>query len=215
MAITHFWRLNGNSNDAVGSANGSDTNITYYKANGILNEGAGFNGLSSLITLSVKPMPIGAKSISFVFKSNYTGDYQMIYDDSASGTSTKYGMWCYILPTTGYLQIGQIKPTNLGLWMLESTINVCDGKKKIITITWDGTVGTNTAKMYINGCINKEGNGNYIETQESTHNGIFGRPNYYTNVFWLNGGLDEFIINNTALSAGIVKNRYTYYKGFF
>lgn len=44
-----YYKLDGNSNDAVGSNNGTDTNITYSTGNGKINQGAGFNGTSSKI----------------------------------------------------------------------------------------------------------------------------------------------------------------------
>jgi hypothetical protein len=51
MALTTnlvaYWKLDGNSNDAVGSKNGSDTSITYGSGNGIIGQGAGFSSASS------------------------------------------------------------------------------------------------------------------------------------------------------------------------
>ncbi len=46
-----YYKLDGNSNDAAGSTNGSDTNITYSSGNGKLNNGAGFNGTNSTVAL--------------------------------------------------------------------------------------------------------------------------------------------------------------------
>ena len=49
--LLSYYRLEGNSNDSKGALNGSDTNITYNAANGKFNQGAGFNGSSSKISL--------------------------------------------------------------------------------------------------------------------------------------------------------------------
>ena len=53
MALTDnliaYYKLDGNSNDSVGSNNGSDTDITYAAGNGILVQGAGFNKTTSKI----------------------------------------------------------------------------------------------------------------------------------------------------------------------
>ncbi len=46
-----YYKLDSNSNDAAGSTNGSDTNITYSSGNGKLNNGAGFNGTNSTVAL--------------------------------------------------------------------------------------------------------------------------------------------------------------------
>jgi hypothetical protein len=47
--LISYWKLDGNSNDAVGSNNGSDTAITYNAGNGKIVQGAGFNGTTSKI----------------------------------------------------------------------------------------------------------------------------------------------------------------------
>src|SRR4051812_13528905 len=49
--LVSYYRLDGNSNDAVGANNGSDTNISYSAGNGKINNGAGFNGTSSRIAI--------------------------------------------------------------------------------------------------------------------------------------------------------------------
>jgi len=53
MALTtglvSYWKLDGNSNDSVGSNNGSDTNVTYDNAYGKINQGALGNGSSTII----------------------------------------------------------------------------------------------------------------------------------------------------------------------
>lgn len=46
-----YYKLDGNSNDSVGTNNGTDTAITYSSANGRIIQGAGFNGTNSIITI--------------------------------------------------------------------------------------------------------------------------------------------------------------------
>lgn len=51
-AVKGLWYFNGNSNDETANGNnGSDTNITYSRANGKFEQGAGFNGSSSKIEI--------------------------------------------------------------------------------------------------------------------------------------------------------------------
>jgi len=45
--IVGYWKMDGNSNDSVGSANGTDTSITYSVPNGKINEGGGFVAASN------------------------------------------------------------------------------------------------------------------------------------------------------------------------
>lgn len=63
--LDHYWKLDGNSNDSVGSSNGSDTSVTYNAGNGIITQGAGFDGAASRITVSSFSRPIGDCSLSF------------------------------------------------------------------------------------------------------------------------------------------------------
>lgn len=66
--IVSYWKLDGNSNDAVGSNNGTDTAITYSNPNGIINNGAGFNGTTSIIYKgSPTGLPSGASDASLNF----------------------------------------------------------------------------------------------------------------------------------------------------
>ncbi|MBL0309107.1 MAG: LamG domain-containing protein [Bacteroidetes bacterium] len=53
--IIAYWKMDGNSIDMVNGHNGADANISYSNANGIINNGAGFNGLSSRIVVPQDP----------------------------------------------------------------------------------------------------------------------------------------------------------------
>jgi hypothetical protein len=46
-----YWKMDGNSNDSVGSVNGADTDMSYSTSSGKVNEGASFNGSTSRILL--------------------------------------------------------------------------------------------------------------------------------------------------------------------
>lgn len=51
-SVVSYWKFDAsNSNDSVGSNNGTDHTITYSSANGKLNIGAGFNGTASYINM--------------------------------------------------------------------------------------------------------------------------------------------------------------------
>jgi hypothetical protein len=51
-SLKHYYRMEGNSNDSVGSNNGTDTTITYSTANGKFGQGAGFTANPSKINLT-------------------------------------------------------------------------------------------------------------------------------------------------------------------
>jgi hypothetical protein len=80
--LVSYYKLDGNSNDSVGSNNGSDTNITYSLANGKISEGAGFNGSTSKIDLPASYFVAGLSfSISFWYRKNGapTGNGDVIF----------------------------------------------------------------------------------------------------------------------------------------
>ena len=80
MALTTnlnvYYKLDGNSNEAVGGTlNGTDTAITYSAGNGIIVQGAGFNGTTSKIvfTDNASFKPTGNFSVNMWLKMNSNG----------------------------------------------------------------------------------------------------------------------------------------------
>ena len=68
--LISYWKLDGNSNDAAGSNNGTDTDITYSSGNGKIGQGAGFNGTTSkIVGQSTIILPVNA-TIACWFKVN-------------------------------------------------------------------------------------------------------------------------------------------------
>ena len=92
--LVHYWRLEGNSNDAKGSNNGSDANITYSTGNGKFNQGAGLNGSSSKITFSNPSIGANATFMMWVKPTgNWGNTAQGLFDTdpSALGAVRIYG----------------------------------------------------------------------------------------------------------------------------
>ena len=89
MALTDnlvsYWKLDGNSNDSVGSNNGSDTNITYGTSYGKINQGALFNGTSSKILTNYQPT-YADTTIAGWIKTTMTGRGQFFGNTPHSGT---------------------------------------------------------------------------------------------------------------------------------
>lgn len=70
--LARYYQLDGNSTDIVGGFNGTDTAISYSTANGVILEGAGFNGTTSNIVTSGTVSPTDF-SIACWFKTSNTG----------------------------------------------------------------------------------------------------------------------------------------------
>lgn len=149
MALTDnlvsYWKLDGNSNDAVASNNGTDTDITYSAGNGKIVQGAGFNGSTSTFTL---PIVLGtAGSINLWFKRSDTSTNQ-----GCMFGSTKISVADYI----------RINPTtsNTVQFICENDVVsaswTTDTNWHMATIVWD----TSTAwKGYVNGVLVATGSG--------------------------------------------------------
>ena len=76
--LTHYYKLNANSQDSVGSAHGTDTSITYTA--GKTGNAATFNGSSSKILLPANVLTSSTQvSVSFFVKANTsTAEYRVL-----------------------------------------------------------------------------------------------------------------------------------------
>src|SRR5664280_2692195 len=85
-SLLSYFRMEGDSTDYWGSNNGTDTAITYNSGNGKVNQGAGFNGSTSKITMSGCPITGSGNFSIFVWvKTSSTGARKEIV---SSGTQT-------------------------------------------------------------------------------------------------------------------------------
>lgn len=218
MAIKGYWKLNGNSNDASGFGNnGTDTAITYSQANGRLNQGAGFNGISSKIVFSNQVIPLGEKSICFWFKSTNTSLYKVIVDNSNSNSTIVNGTYIDVRASTGYPIFISTKATS-GIYRFFITIpqNITDGKWHFVVFTWDGTTNANGVMGYVDAILKVQGTASAIETSNANNNLNVG---YAIDAGFTNGrmigSLDKLKIKNTAISPAMIKNELSRVKGFF
>jgi hypothetical protein len=214
--IKGYWRLDGNANDASGNSNsGTATSITYSQANGKLNQGAGMNGTSSRIQLPnvaslrlVSPFTISVwfKSQSAVFqylvcKANYQTDlfgYEFAISDNS-----------YF-----YFYIDGNSSANSNYLSGNSGVTYSDGK-------WHHACAVATGSnmyVYVDGVQRLT----MVQTKDPVYTTEY---NGYIGAGWssllsaprsfLNGSMDEVIIDNTAWSPAKVKNEYSRVKGFY
>jgi hypothetical protein len=196
--IASYWKLDGNSNDASGANNGTDSNITYGASYGKINQGALFDGTSSGIDTHLMLTVGQSYSVSAWVKipSVLTGS-DVIF--TAWDTSPKI----FLL----YLD-------NIGLHMQTSynavdyTYTFSPGTWYFVTATsnWDGTNYDN--HLYING----------TNVAENASGGSFGGgslDSYIGYMFYnaspganFTGDIDELGVWNRALSASEVSQLY-------
>lgn len=191
--IANYYKLDDNSNDSVGSKNGTDTNINYVA--GLINQAASFNGSNSQISTS--GFTIGTVgSISFWYNFSGTSNSQYFIDASSgnrflfgkNGTNT--ALWL-INNTTIVNPTGNILPTTTGGW-------------HHVVLTWDNSLGSNKEKIYIDGSL--AGQYNVSITGTTPTNMYFGTAYFGAN--YLNGKLDEIGFWTRALSSTEVTALY-------
>jgi Laminin G domain. len=127
-----YYSLNGNSTDDTGINNGTDTAITYSNGNGIIPQGAGFNGTTSKIMLPANGFSnaqMASGSIELWFK---TSSIPSVEDDLLS---IEGWISIQIDVTTGKLIVqSDGTPT-----FASSAGSVCDGNWHQCILTWDAT----------------------------------------------------------------------------
>jgi hypothetical protein len=195
--------LNGNSTDSSGNGNnGTDTNITYSQANGRFGMGAGFNGSSSYINVSTNLYALTDFTISAWIKTTDTGNKE-IYEqkNTADNADLDFSINLGKLNLSNYN--GSTSPT------VTSNASINDGN-------WHHVVGTrsgSTIKVYIDGRYdNQNTSGNTVTVGINT--GQVGRhPSGGTT--YLNGSIDEVIVENIAWTPQQVAKYYSYAKGRF
>lgn len=227
MALTtnlvSYWKFEGNSNDSVGSNNGTDTSMTYGSSYGKLGQGANFNGSSGFIDLgtALRYERTQAWTLSFWMKSSTSTGYIPIYStQEGSGNYRGITVWVSFAGDDKlWLEMTNLT-TNALKCFGSSSIN--DGNLKHVVITYDGSSTVAGVKMYINGIAETVTSSvdALSATIVGTANVHFGRrpdPLYYT------GDLDEAAIWTRVLTATEVlelfqngsANQYPFSRGGF
>jgi hypothetical protein len=180
------WKLDGNSNDVLGVHNGTDTAITYSSANGILGEGAGFNGSTSKI--EVGAVTFGTvMSLSFWLKG--TPNPSSFFLDS---TGSRVFLWFGTNQISGYSWGGA---TTGGI-----AITFGSGWNHFVFVG-NGT----TMQLYQNGVAIGSPIA-FVPTSITTT--ILKIGSRYTDDFELNIPADEIYLWNKALSLSEVAELY-------
>ena len=154
MALTDnilaYWKLDGNSNDSVASNNGTDTSITYSAGNGLIVQGAGFDGSTSKIALSTTAFGTTSTfSVSMWIKHSSFASRQGLFV-KASGVSNVGA--CF------WIEVSSVGTNNISFGVMDSGLSgatatssgtVTDGVWNHVVCTCDGT----NQKVYINGSL--------------------------------------------------------------
>lgn len=200
--IKGYWKMDGNSNDSVGSANGTDSNISY--STGKISNAAFFNGSSSKITGSIA-QPVGAYTVAMWIKDggiSIADTNYRLWDTQESNVSTSNGaVFAYNPSLSGSTRNLRVYHNN-GSWVssnnLGTTLN--DGNWHHVVAAWDGV----TMTFYVDGVA--VGGGTYTTT--ITNAGHFDIGHGRATATWWNGGIDEVGLWERCLTATEVASLY-------
>lgn len=206
MALTSYWKLNGNSTDIIRSENGTDTAITYSQANGVLNSGAGFNGSSSKFYRGPATFP-------------YTTDYTV---STWSRRGTNGGnilniggaFWClWIAHRSDYLRHGIATTQDAGYYC-DSTDSVYLNSTKWMNIVAVRR-GLTVLELWADGKYLNQASTTTYGLRTTNTNLEVGYFAYSATKFYFDGAIDEIKFDNTPWTAAKIKNEYSRVKGFF
>lgn len=202
--LVAYYNFQGNSNDISGGGfTNADTAITYNTSNGIVGQGAGFNGTTSQMLGSAQIIPLGAKTISFWSKNTLHPAFAAVLGNNLV-SSTNHGTEIFVTAgggTTYQFFIGMGSGNIFSLTSPSYTAGVWN----FFTCTWDGTTSANAVKFYVNAGTPTTATASQTETVAagiSMRIGSIGGANYF------NGALDEIGIWSRVLTAAEVTQLY-------
>jgi hypothetical protein len=195
--LVGWWNFEGNSNDEFGTNNGTDTSITYNTSNGKINQGAGFNGSTSKISLSSVLSGVTAFSLAVWVKPAATGAFQR-YISRQGGN---YLLLLRATDTNHFQCQFNVQPANTAT--ITGTTTISSGTGYFVVATWDGT----TLKLFVNGSSDAtgvtQGGTMVVDTTQTLE---FGH--YDASQDFFNGAGDLFGIWSKALSATEISDLY-------
>lgn len=203
--LVAYYKLDGNSNDSVGSNNGTDTSVSYSTSYGKINQGASFNGSSSYINLNNKIASGTAITVSCWIYSLSASQAQDVTIFSNQNDTNTYGI-VFSRNTATANQWGMFYGDGSGHWY---TYNA--NYFTISANTWHHlvcTINGNVVYVYLDGTqvINYSGGANVNFT--NSNNFTLGLDSAHTAGRYFNGYIDEVGIWSRALSSTEVSQLY-------
>jgi hypothetical protein len=203
------WKLDGNSNDSIGSNNGTDTAITYSQAK--INDGAVFNGTSSgIIVADSDDFYVGTNDFAYIFWVKRTsitnGRNALVCQTNAGGQN---------VATAIIIEISNNNNIDFYAWDVTSSSLYIFGALLYITDTnWHHIVVTrraNTLYFYKDGVQESSNSIANFNSLNSVNNVGIGSGGDYLGLYY-NGQMDEILFyNGRGLTAAEVLQLYNYY----
>jgi hypothetical protein len=146
-----YYKLDNSAEDETGTYDGTATNVNYTF--GRFGQAAVFNGSSSAITSTNQVIPNGASSVSFWYNPNGSTGTEYILGQGAA-TASK-GVTVYYSSSTFGALVAKGTSSLAGSATTTTTYSNTDWHH--VVATWDGTINTNSLKVYVNGSLEAQG----------------------------------------------------------
>lgn len=196
--LTHYYRFEGNSNDSKGSANGTDTGITYGADIAGMGQAAIFNASSDqIVTSPLIPQGSDFTIIAYVYLDS-TGVLRVIFDQRRN--SDGYPLITYAILTDNKPQI-QFRNSNLSNYgALSANTALTSGVLYQLAVTKSGS----TITLYKNGV--SDGSFSNSASWDACDTALIGQ--FYGGGASLIGKHYDLSFFNRALSATELLNFY-------
>ena len=204
--ITHYWNMDGNSNDSVGVSNGTDTSIT-YPATGIINDAADLTAsTSSVINVgSDSSLSFGNGTTETAFTFTFWINFNVLGATSFIMKNTPNTEW-FIRFQSGRVYF-RIYDGSAWIERRTGNIGAVAATWKHIAVTYDASATAGGINIYRDGSLLNDttaSSGTYVATNDTASDVTFG--NGASGAF--NGSMDEIYILDRELDATEVQFCY-------
>jgi len=204
-----YWRLNGNSSDYSGGAfNGTDTNISYSQSNGILHQGAGFDGTTSKILLPLIGVSGSSARTLYAWVYRTSNSLITVYSQGTNAAGSSFVVYCNGV-STGDVYVA----FNDGDFYTATGV-VPINKWTLITVTYSGTgLSTTSVKVYVDTIQKTTTKAGSRTSAANTANSNYcigwDAPSSLSSRYW-SGAIDEVILINAADNQIKIKNYWIF-----
>lgn len=157
--LISYWRMEGNSNDSLGTNNGTDTNMTYGVAGGKIEQGATYGGTSKIVLKTSKIIAsLTNSSVSMWVKTTQAvaGSGYPLYCERGSSGNDIFKI-CVGSTTANTGKIFIVHRDDAGTLdnnFIPTAARVDDGNWHFVVMTKAGVA----AKLYIDNVLSSSGN---------------------------------------------------------
>jgi hypothetical protein len=151
-SVIALWHMNGDASDSACSVNGTSTDVDFSSGNGILHQGAGFNGSTSVINFGNNFDMTGneSRSWAFWFKPSKLGiNYIFAKGDDVHETHTAHGYWLTQVDDRIYWTMNAGDGYGTNEIQMQTGSVVPTSTWYFVVVTYDGSKSASGVHIYV------------------------------------------------------------------